>query len=294
MTAPFVVAAAAWEVRRCASLADWQLGVEARLRQAARAGARLAVVPEYASLELCALAEGLDLAGQLDAVQAWRGAYAATYAALARELDLYVLAGSFPERDPDGRLRNRARLFGPGGGAGAATKQQLTRFETRWRLAPGDGATVFTTDLGTLGVTICYDAEFPLLARRQVEAGATALLTPSCTDALAGWWRVRVAAQARALENQCYVVHAPTVGEAPWCAAVDANRGAAAVYGPPDLGFPDDGVVALGALDAPGWTVATIDPAAVAAVRADGHVPGHRDWAQPRHLAGPVERVAVT
>jgi predicted amidohydrolase len=107
---------------------------------------------------------------------------------------------------------------------------------------------------------------------------------PSCTDAAAGYHRVRVACQARALENQCYVIQAPTVGSAPWSIAVDENVGAAGVFGPPDRGFPDDGVIALGERDRPGWVIADVDLDAVAAVRADGQVLNHRDWDLPVHV----------
>jgi predicted amidohydrolase len=107
-------------------------------------------------------------------------------------------------------------------------------------------AQVFDTALGRIGVLICYDAEFPLLGRALIEAGVEILLVPSCTEALSGYWRVRIGAMARALEGQCVVVHSPTVGPAPWSPAVDMNTGAAAIYGPPDLGFPETGVLAEG------------------------------------------------
>jgi hypothetical protein len=67
---------------------------------------------------------------------------------------------------------------------------------------------------------------------------------------LHGYWRVRIGAQARALEGQCYAVQSPTVGKATWSPAVDINR-AAAVYGPPDRGMPVDGVLAIGSENAP-------------------------------------------
>ncbi|MCE8472812.1 amidohydrolase, partial [Rhodovulum sulfidophilum] len=122
-----------------------------------------------------------------------------------------------------------------------------------WNVHPGGPLALFDTALGRIGVLICYDCEFPLLARALVEAGAEILLVPSCTDTLAGYWRVRIGAMARALEGQCVVVQSPTLGEAPWCPAVDVNIGAAAIYGPPDTGFPSTGILAEGALNAPGW-----------------------------------------
>ena len=127
----------------------------------------------------------------------------------------------------------------------------MTRFENEdWGIVAGDRLNVFVTPLGRLAVLICYDSEFPLLARAAVEAGAQVLLVPSCTETMRGYWRVRLGSQARALEGQCYAVHSPTVGEAAWSPAVDHNRGAAGIYGPPDrhAGFamPEDGVLAIG------------------------------------------------
>src|SRR5690606_7258805 len=152
---------------------------------------------------------------------------------------------SFPVRQEDGTFRNRAFLHGPQGDRASQDKLQMTRFEAeRWGIAGGDAIRLFDTPLGRLGVAICYDAEFPLLVRTMAAAGADVILVPSCTDTLAGYWRVRIGAQARALENQCFVVQAPTVGDAPWSAAIDENHGAAGIFGPPDREVTGDGVIA--------------------------------------------------
>jgi predicted amidohydrolase len=156
----------------------------------------------------------------------------------------------------------------------------MTRFEREhWNVVPGGPLRVFDTRLGRIGVLICYDAEFPLLGRALIEAGVEILLVPSCTEALSGYSRVRVGAMARALEGQCVVVHSPTVGPASWSPAVDMNTGAAAIYGPPDLGFPETGVLAQGDLNAPGWVTAEVDRGSVARVRR------RRRGFQPRPLA---------
>ncbi len=284
---------AAWQypIERVASLAAWQDKVADGIALAAGAGAQLAIVPEYAAMELTALlspaAQG-DLAAQLDELQPLLPAYAATYAALARQHGLAIVAGSAPERVGDA-YRNRARVYGRGGEVVIVEKLQMTRFEReRWGIAGGHGQVVIDLGGARLGVAICYDAEFPLIARRLAAAGAEVIAVPSCTDALAGYHRVRVACQARALENQCYVVQAPTVGAAPWSIAVDDNVGAAGVFAPPDRGLPDDGVVAIGALGAAAWVVADLDLDRLAQVRADGQVLGHRDWDAAAHLAGAV------
>jgi predicted amidohydrolase len=281
---------AAWQypIERLASWDAWLAKLEAGFAEARGRGAALCVVPEYAAMELTSLTGGDDLAAQLDALQPVLPRYLDAYAALARRHGLAIVAGSFPERLASGEVRNRLRVHTPGGAA-VVEKLQMTRFEReRWGVAPGSAQTVIDLGAYRLGVAICYDAEFPLVVRRLVAAGADVIAVPSCTDTPAGYHRVRVACQARALENQCHVVQAPTVGTAPWSIAVDDNVGAAGVYGPPDRGFPDDGVIAQGAYGEPGWVIADLDLDAIGQVRGDGQVLGHRDWDLPGHLAAPV------
>ena len=101
---------------------------------------------------------------------------------------------------------------------------------------------------------------------------------PSCTEALSGYWRVRIGAMSRALENQCVTVMSSLVGNNDWSEAVDMNTGMGGVFGPPDVGFPDTGVLAEGTLNQPGWTYAEVDLDAIAHVRADGRVLNRTHW----------------
>lgn len=290
----FRLAAAQYPVDELRGWADYEHKLATWSREAASAGAGLLLFPEYASLELTSLfAAPLrdDLRGQIAAMQALLPRWQALHAALARELGIYLAAGSFPVRADDGRFHNRAYLFAPDGACDWQDKRMMTRFENEhWGIAGGGPLKVFDTALGRLGFCICYDAEFPLIARTLVEAGADLLLVPSCTDTLAGYHRVRIGAQARALENQCYVAQAPLVGEAPWSPAIDVNTGAAGIYTPVDRGFPEDGVLAAGRLDQPGWIHATIDPAALAEVRRSGQVFNYQDWARQPGAGTPVEQ----
>jgi predicted amidohydrolase len=186
------------------------------------------------------------------------------------------------------------RLHAPSGEAVVIDKQQMTRFESEeWGIAPGETGHVVDSALGTIGVAICYDSEFPLLVRRQVEAGADVVLVPSCTETLAGYHRVAIGSRARALENQCFVLQAPTLGQAPWSHAIDDNHGAAAVYGPVDSSLSSDGILAQGQLDVPGWVIADLDFDALTRVRADGQVRNYRDWSRALHIAGRVERLQL-
>lgn len=265
---------ASWDIF-ARTLGEW-------VAEAAEQGAKLLVFPEYAAMSLAALFERkvqIDLSAQLVSMQSLRERYVELHAQLAERHGVYLLAGSFPWQIDVQHYVNRAWFFSPAGERSFQDKQLMTRFEREhWGISAGEPLKVFDTALGCIGVAICYDAEFPLLVRAQVEAGANLLLVPSCTDALAGYHRVRVAAQARALESQCHVLLSPLVGEADWSPAVDVNVGAAGVYGPPDLGFPADGVIAQGVIGDARWLYADIDTALTANVRAQGQVLNHRHW----------------
>ena len=296
MLTRYTIAAAQYPIEE---LADWDAYAAKLTRwveSAAESGAALAVFPEYGAMELASLEPATmgDLAGSLASVAGMAARVDALHAELAARHGLHILAASLPRLDPDGHYRNAARLFAPNGKVGTQDKLVMTRFEReQWFVSAGvDGLTLFETALGKIAVLICYDSEFPLLARAAVEAGAQVLLVPSCTDSLHGYWRVRLGAQARALESQCYAVQSPTVGIADWSPAVDENRGAAGIYGPPDRGMPEDGVIAVGTEGESAWVCAEVDLARVAQLRADGGVLNARDW-RDQPGAGPLPPVRV-
>lgn len=279
----FTVAAAQYPIDRLADWSAYEAKLTHWLEQAAAGGAALAVFPEYGGMELASLDPATigDLGGSLHVVSSMVERVDALHARLAKRLGLHILAASLPVRRDDGRYVNRARLVTPQGRIGFQDKLIMTRFEReQWGIGAGGPLRLFDTSLGRIGVTICYDSEFPLLARALAEAGMEVLLVPSCTDTAQGYWRVRHGAQARALEGQCYAVQSPTVGIADWSPAVDVNVGAAAIYGPPDGEFPADGVIAIGTRDEPQWVFGEIDPSKVRTVRDGGAVFNLRHWAE--------------
>ncbi|PTE22714.1 amidohydrolase [Cereibacter changlensis JA139] len=275
------IAAAAYPLDWFDSLDAVEDKLTAWVAEAAGQGAELLVFPEYGAMELASLG-GREVAADLEAalheVARHRPAMDALHLRLAAAHGVHILGGSGPVFTGE-RPVNRATLYGPEGIIGHQDKLIMTRFEREtWFVVPGEEARVFDTALGKIGIVICYDSEFPLLARAMVEAGAEILLAPSCTDSYAGFTRVRVGSMARALENQCVVVHAPTVGLCDFCPAVDENVGRAAIYGPPDRGWPETGILAETELNQPGWAMAEISLADIAEVRENGGVLNHRHW----------------
>jgi len=253
--------------------------------EAVEAGAQLLLLPEYAGLVLSGqlpVEQRGDLKASIAGIQPLIEPWLALCEGIARRWGIYLQPGSLPVLDLDGQYRNRAWLFGPKGVLGYQDKLIMTRFEReQWGIAAGDGLQVFDTALGRLGILICYDNEFPMLARHLAEGGADLILAPSCTDTEAGYHRVRIGAQARALENQIAVLQSPTVGLAPWSPALDENIGRAGLFVPPDYGMPQDGVIALSkALSPVGsqWLMCEVSLEHVRRVRQQGQVFTRRDW----------------
>ncbi len=276
------IATAAYPLDPTTTWGDYAAKITNWVAEAAQHGAELLVFPEYASMELAMLAGAdvaADLPASLRAVSDRIPDADDLHADLAAKHGVHILAGSAPVFDATigPNPVNRARLFSPTGGRGIQDKQIMTRFERGpMQITPGGPLRLFDTALGKIGILTCYDSEFPLLGRALAEADL--LLAPSCTEQLSGYWRVRIGAMARALENQCVSVMASLVGTATWNHVADINTGMGGIFGPPDAGFPETGILGLGALNAAGWTYAEVDLGAIAHVRADGRVLNRAHW----------------
>jgi predicted amidohydrolase len=100
----------------------------------------------------------------------------------------------------------------------------------------------FNTDCGKIGILICYDVEFPELSRLLAEEGMEILFVPFLTDTQNAYSRVRVCAQARAVENECFVAIAGSVGNLPKVHNMDIQYAQSMVFTPCDFPFPINGV----------------------------------------------------
>ena len=276
------IALAQYPIDRLSDEARWRAKTERWVAEGAATGARLLVFPEYGAMELAALdgaRAARSLSGSIAAVSARLPMQADWLATLAARFGVTIVAPSGPCRTPEGTY-NIADILAPGGRRARVRKAIPTPWERDpWGIdGDPDGPLVFTVEGVRVGVCICYDGEFPLIGRRLAQAGAQLILMPSCTETAHGWQRVRLGARARALENQCFAVHTPLIGDAPWCPPVETNTGAAGVWGPPDTGLADNGLIAEGQRDRPGWVHATLDLTRLETVREGGGVRGFRDW----------------
>jgi len=191
---------------------------EDRVREAAARGAKVVALPEVFNWR----GEQGEERLQSEPIA---GPTATLMGRLARELDLYLLAGSFLEEIPEsGKVYNTSLLFDPRGNllaryrkihlfdvdlqGGVSTMESETR-------RPGEEVVVARTDLCPMGLTICYDLRFPELYRALMAKGAQLIFVPSAFTALTGEAHWESLLRARAIENQVYVVAPDQMGKNP-------------------------------------------------------------------------------
>lgn len=166
------------------------------------------------------------------------------FAELSISHNINIITGSMPEMI-DNDLYNVGYLCKRDGGIERFEKLHVTPDESKvWGLQGGSMIQAFDTDCGKIGILICYDIEFPELSRLLADDGIDILFVPFLTDTQNGYSRVRNCAQARAIENECYVAIAGSVGNLPKVHNMDIQYAQSMVFTPCDFSFPTNGVKA--------------------------------------------------
>lgn len=159
--------------------------------------------------------------------------------------NINIITGSMPAISEDGTLKNIGFLCRRDGTIEEYEKIHVTPDEAKvWGMQGGNKLKVFNTDCGKIGVLVCYDVEFPELGRILADQGMQILFVPFLTDTQNGYSRVRNCAQARAIENECYVAIAGSVGNLPKVHNMDIQFAQSMVFTPCDFSFPTNGIKA--------------------------------------------------
>lgn len=234
------VAAAQLELRETNSFDTWTAQVRDLLDQVPEA--RLVVLPELVTESLFTTEPDWRQheISSLTRISEHTDAYVELFAAEAARRRQWILAGSHLVSTPTGH-QNVAFLFGPDGERHEHAKTHIFPAEADWDTREGDELGIVDVDGVKVGIAICYEAEIPEVTTALTALGAELLLVPSYTFTEAGFWRVRHCAAARAIENQVYVVHCPTVSHLD--APLAPGWARASVLSPCDLAFPADGVL---------------------------------------------------
>ena len=161
---------------------------------------------------------------------------------LAISYNINIITGSMPQLKEDGRLYNVGFLCRRDGSYESYEKIHVTPDEIKsWGLCGGSKIQTFETDCARIGILICYDVEFPELSRLMAAEGMQILFVPFLTDTQNAYSRVKVCAHARAIENECFVVIAGSVGNLPRVHNMDIQYAQSGVFTPCDFEFPTDG-----------------------------------------------------
>lgn len=166
------------------------------------------------------------------------------FSKLAITYNINIITGSMPEIR-DELLYNVGYICKRDGTTERYEKLHVTPDEAKvWGMQGGNQLRTFDTDCGKIGVLICYDSEFPELSRLLADEGMDILFIPFLTDTQNGYSRVRHCAQARAIENECYVAIAGSVGNLPKVRNMDIQFAQSMVFTPCDFSFPANGIKA--------------------------------------------------
>jgi len=196
---------------------------------------------------------------------------------LAVGYNINIISGSLPVYKNQG-LYNVSLLFRRDGTRDEQYKLHVTPDErSYWGVRGGNDLKVLDTDIGKIGILVCYDCEFPELPRLLAEQGMRILFVPLWTDTKNGYLRVRACAQARAVENECYVAITGNVGNLPKVENADIQYSQSAVFSPCDFAFPHDGIVAESTPNTEMTLIADLDLNRLRRLRNEGSVQNFRD-----------------
>ena len=253
------VAAMQYLLRPINSFEEFATQVECFVSSAAEYRCQFVLFPEYFTMQLLSYLVELAPARAVRRLAQLTPDYEKLFKRLATENRLYIIAGTHPVIQ-EGQLFNAAHLFTPNGRVFRQKKVHLTPTEKGlYQISRGHGFYVYHTEYGRIAILVCYDVEFPDAARVLAEAGAEILFVPSCTDDRQGFCRVRYCAQARAIENQIYVVMAGTVGNQPQVPHMATNYNQAAIMTPSDYFFARDGIAAEGNINQEQMVISDVD-----------------------------------
>lgn len=278
------VGAVQWQMREFASVEAVLQQVEYFVDALSDYQSDFAVFPELFNAPLMGLQDRAAQADQVAAIRFLAGfteRFKTELSRMAVSYNINIVAGSMMELGEDDKLYNVAYLCHRDGSLERQAKLHITPQERRdWVIEGGDELHVFDTDAGRVGIQICYDVEFPELSRLLADQDMDILFVPFWTDTKNGYLRVRHCAQARAIENECYVVLCGSVGNVPSIENLDIQYAQSSVFSPSDFAFPHDAVLSETTPNTEMIMFSDLDLTRLTVVRNEGSVTNLKDRRQ--------------
>jgi predicted amidohydrolase/predicted N-acetyltransferase YhbS len=265
--------------RRVTSFAEFMSFIEYFVDVVADYKGDFVVFPELITLQLLSIEDQeLTPIQSIEALTKYTPRYIEAMQDLAVRYNINIIGGSHPTRVANGRVENISYVFHRDGRVDEQAKIHPTPNEVYWwNIEGGNELQVIDTDCGPIGILICYDSEFPELGRHLVDQGAEILFVPFCTDERQSYMRVRYSCQARAVENQVYVVMSGNVGNLPNVANMDIQYAQSCILTPCDFHFARDGIAADTTPNVETVAIADLRPESLRIARNSGTVQNLRD-----------------
>lgn len=232
-----------WQMREFNTVDEFLQQAESFVDALSEYQCDVALFPEFFNAPLMGLTSPKNSIDAIWDLASYTGEIVQSITNMALSYNINIIAGSMPVIEND-ELYNVAYLCRRDGTVDAQYKLHPTPHEKKdWVMQGGDSLKCFDTDFGRIGILICYDVEFPELSRLLSEQQMQILFVPFWTDTKNGYLRVQRCAQARAIENECYVAITGSVGNLPKVDGVDIQYGQSCVVSPSDFAFPHDAIV---------------------------------------------------
>ncbi|MGB5983007.1 MAG: bifunctional GNAT family N-acetyltransferase/carbon-nitrogen hydrolase family protein [Nonlabens sp.] len=233
-----------WQMRPYSDLDELLQQAEYFIDSLAGYRSDFALFPEFFNAPLMAKDNHLKTSDAIRELAKHTAAIVSRFSEFSITYNINIITGSMPEMRDD-RLYNVGYLCKRDGSVERYEKLHVTPDEAKvWGMQGGSKLQTFDTDCGKIGVLICYDSEFPELSRLLADDGMDILFVPFLTDTQNGYSRVRHCSQARAIENECYVAIAGSVGNLPNVENMDIQFAQSMVFTPCDFSFPTNGIKA--------------------------------------------------
>lgn len=231
-----------WQMRSYKTLDDLFEQVEFFVDSVSGYQSDFVLFPEYFNAPLMARFNDVSESEAIRGLAQYTDEIRDRFIALAIKFNINIITGSMPQIKDDGQLYNVGFLCRRDGTYEMYEKLHVTPDEMKcWGLSGGKTIRTFETDCAKIGVLICYDVEFPELSRIMASEGMQILFVPFLTDTQNAYSRVQVCAHARAIENECFVVIAGSVGNLPKVHNMDIQYARSGVFTPCDFAFSTDG-----------------------------------------------------
>lgn len=268
-----------FQVRKVETFEEFASQIEYFVDVGADYKADFILFPEFVTIPLISINKKKSSSSDnIEKITGYTQQYVELFQRMAISYNINIIGGTHPTKNEAGEIQNVAYVFLRDGSIHTQAKLHITPSEKYWRnINGGNSLSTIETDCGTIGVLVCYDSEFPELSRHLTDQGMRILFVPFCTDEKQGYNRVRYCCQARAVENQIYVIMAGTVGNLPDVENMDVNYAESCILTPCDFPFARDGIAATSEPNTETVVISDLNVASLNASRKSGTVQNLKD-----------------